>query len=676
MWEDEFDAHKGLPAVPEPTDPAEMNTHYGKPESEDCSSSEVPPLKVSKENPKSILLPDLVSMWKYLLTRKFANQRLNLYSYLNRILRNGRLSSIVGFRVLNRTINKAACNLANATFWKDDRERFLSMVKVEMSLESETGTRTWTGYLVCDCCFSDTGFSCFVEDLVDDPEIYTENRVMLNPFLVPYYSNNQMERIADQIWIKYGMEDALTNPEKRDPFELARRMGLKIQCLPIYEHQNVNGILFFAEGPLIIGEDRMLCHEDGSRDHIKAKTGTTVVIPANTIVINTNRISEKYPFFCIFHECIHYELHYMFFRLQQMCSNDIRQVRTIEIEPVDGKVYSNPIYFMEKQADRGAYGLMMPATHTIQMIETESQKVISCQNDGEKFEIIGISLARQLELPHFRIRARMIQLGYIAAKGALNYVIRDKRIRPFAFDPAAWRESDISYVIDYVTVDRLREESVAFDFLISEGKYIYADGHVVRNTPRFVMHEYGRDFLTDEARKKVNDCCLRFVRQFVQRNVGQYVYGRMFYDPEYVERTLFFLDDLINKQQMDELDAKMAYRDNFPNSFVDAFDMLMRKSGETRETMAAKLHITEKTLREWLNDPEQKISRDFVVTIALMWKLPDWISNLMIDRGMVYIRENDRRHQALEYIRTVLWDRGIDEANKYLTSKGLSPLSI
>ena len=38
--------------------------------------------------------------------------------------------------------------------------------------------------------------------------------------------------------------------------------------------------------------------------------------------------------------------------------------------------------------------------------------------------------------------------------------------------------------------------------------------------------------------------------------------------------------------------------------------------------------------------------------------------------------EHDRRHQALEHIRTVLWDQGIDEANKYLTSKGLEPLAV
>ena len=40
------------------------------------------------------------------------------------------------------------------------------------------------------------------------------------------------------------------------------------------------------------------------------------------------------------------------------------------------------------------------------------------------------------------------------------------------------------------------------------------------------------------------------------------------------------------------------------------------------------------------------------------------------------MNEFDRRHQALEYIRTILWDQGIDAANKYLTSKGLEPLNV
>lgn len=255
-------------------------------------------------------------------------------------------------------------------------------------------------------------------------------------------------------------------------------------------------------------------------------------------------------------------------------------------------------------------------------------------------------------------------------------MVRDRRILPFAFDLDAWRESDISFVIDYVSVNKLCKESKEFDALISGGQYKYADGHVVRNTPRFVKHEYGRDSLTDEARKKVNDCCLRFVRQFVQQNVGQYVYGRMFYDPRYVERTLFYLDDLINRKQMDELDAKMEYANSFPHTFVEAFDMLMRQNGETRETIAPKLHTTERSLHDWLYDPEQKITFDFVVGITLLWEIPDWISKILVKRAMINVSEYDRRHMALEHIRTVLWDRGIDEANKYLASRGLKPLAI
>ena len=59
-----------------------------------------------------------------------------------------------------------------------------------------------------------------------------------------------------------------------------------------------------------------------------------------------------------------------------------------------------------------------------------------------------------------------------------------------------------------------------------------------------------------------------------------------------------------------------------------------------------------------------------------MWKVPDWISSLLLKTAGLNMSEYDRRHQALEYIRTVLWDQGIDSANKYLASKGLEPLAI
>lgn len=676
MWDKENGEWIGSSSVPEPNDICEVNTHLGLPEVEDCSSATVPPVAEAKPGKKTILIPELVSMWKYLLSRNLGNQRLKLYSFLNQELRNGHMSSVVGFKVLNKVINKEACRLADVDFWEIDGNSFFADVCIELTLQSENGLREWTGYLVCWCSFNDEGFRCSVEELTDDPEHSTDDFTLLDPFLVPYYTNQKIDEIAEHIWLKYGMEAALTDPTERDAVKLAQRMGLSIEYHPVYEHMDVNSILFFSAGDLFVGIDKKRLGANGRIEHIKDEEPRKILIPANTIVINTNRVQKEYASFSILHECTHHELHYLFFRLQQMGSNDIRKVKAKRVEAQKGKKYRNPVYFMEKQATRGAFGLMMPVSHTREMIINQSIKATGYQNFGEKFQIVGIELARSLHLPRFRVRARMIQLGFIEAKGALNYV-SGGLIDPFAFDLESWKESDISFVIDPCSVDRLYEKTSDFKKIIDSGEYIYADGHIVRNEPRFVTtKDDGSRVLTDAAKKSVDVCCLRFVRRYVQKDVGKYVYGQMFFDPRYVEQTNFYLSDLINERQMDELDARMRYKETFPRTFVGAFDMLMKQNGETRESIAPQLHTTERSLREWLNEPERKISADFVVGISLMWQVPDWISKMLLDRACIRLSEFDRRHQALEYIRTVLWDRGIEEANEYLASKGLDPLEI
>ena len=675
----ESSMERSQPLAPEPVeaidDSACRNSFLGMPEVEDCSSDDMPSGAESQRGTKVIVVPELITMWKYLLSNQYGNQRLNIYSFLNRELRNGRLSQTVGFRVLNRVINRNACNLIDASFWKINRTSFYANVQVKLTLQSERGEMVWDGYVICWCSFDAGTFGCSIEDLVADPADYTEDRVALDQFLVPVYKNDQVDGFATEVWKKYGLPEALTDPSKRNASELAKRMGLAIQYWDVYEHQGVDSILFFLDSVLTVGKDKIEKHTDGSRTHVKDPEGIDQFIPANTIVINTNRIRKDYSPFNIFHECIHYELHYLFCALQQMGSNDVRHVKAKEVVIKEGTQYKDPIYFMEKQANRGASALMMPAKHTRELIADELSQISGCRNFGEKYEKVGLSVSDTLRLPHFRVRARMLQLGYIEAKGALNYV-DSHRIKPFAFDLDAWRESEISYVIDPSTIEQLQKNNADFNALVASGLYVYADGHVVRNTHRFVQEGPEGLLLTDEAKKRVDLCCLRFVRQYVQKNVGQFVFGRMFYDPRHEEQTSFYLSDLINGKQMDELDAKIEYIACFPRTFVEAFDLLMKKNGQSRESIAFELHTTERTLRNWLYDPEHKINLDFVIAVSLMWQLPDWISRLLLDRAMIRVSEYDRRHQAMEHIRTVLWDQGIEKANQYLSSKGLESLAF
>ena len=109
---------------------------------------------------------------------------------------------------------------------------------------------------------------------------------------------------------------------------------------------------------------------------------------------------------------------------------------------------------MEKQANRGAFGLMMPAASTHEMIRSEcgrARKNVlaetghSYRHSGELYEDVGKEISRRLHVPHFRIRARLIQLGYMEARGSLNYADR-KLIQPFAFNKEAWRAAFGSFV--------------------------------------------------------------------------------------------------------------------------------------------------------------------------------------------------------------------------------------
>ena len=61
---------------------------------------------------------------------------------------------------------------------------------------------------------------------------------------------------------------------------------------------------------------------------------------------------------------------------------------------------------------------------------------------------------------------------------------------------------------------------------------------------------------------------------------------------------------------------------------------------------------------------------------ALLWRLPDWISVLLLDRAYIHLSEANRRHLALQYILKVLWSEGVDKANEFLAARKLDPLTI
>ena len=617
---------------------------------------------------RKVKVSDPVSMKKYL----FDNYRVAMYTFLNRCRRNSTISNMIGQRVLNGMFNHEVVNLKDITFWRIDRENFWADISVELKLTTRDASFPLNCIIETWCSFEGDSFFISFESL--STSVDRRGFDLLSPFLVPYFTSQKVDEITQELLYRY-TPSALHEPEKRNAVKLAEKMGLKVEYYDIYEHQEVRGIIFFADDELRVGADRFETDEDGRKRRIKDEKPGLVKIQAGTIVINTNKINRDYSSFHIYHECIHNEFHYLFFRLQQMGSNDPRKIKTKEIIVGKNEEVTDAMFFIEKQANRGAYGLMMPAGDTADRIIMESYKVKNARHPGEKFEMIGKRLSTALHLPHFHIRARMIQLGFIEAKGALNYVER-KLIRPFAFNIDSWRQSEHTYVIDKGTVYGICRNNEKLKELMDNRDYVYAEGHVVRNEPRFVRKEGNKYVLTDLANSHVDDCCLRFVRQYKQENIGQFVYGRMYYDEDYLKQTLFYLSDVMNRDQIDELDAKRKYKAEFPVEFREAVKMLLKKNNISIERLAEMLTMDRVTLSRWLSEPRRYRNEDFLTILSLILKLPDWLSDLLFRRAHFQLDEDDRRQGAiLEILRAMSAD-GIEAANDFLQTRELAPLTV
>nr|MCR5011972.1 hypothetical protein [Lachnospiraceae bacterium] len=272
---------------------------------------------------KTVIVGEYITMTKVL----FEKFRLEMYTFLNRELRNDRLKYFAGFRPAEKSINHEICEFGAVTYWYKNREEFMADVEVELDLTDRCGfSKRCKGYMSLLIEVYDE-WDCAVEDLtVEMPD--RTGCTMLSPFLIPYFKSHDIDVITEKIWQKY-MPEALCDSKVRSARALAEEMGLRTEYHPLYEDGDIESILFFKEGLLYTEEESDT--EDESRRSACGRKKGEIVIPAGTIVINSRKVQYDYSYFNIYHECFHNEIHYLFFRLQEMGNNDARQVKTKKI---------------------------------------------------------------------------------------------------------------------------------------------------------------------------------------------------------------------------------------------------------------------------------------------------------------------------------------------------------
>lgn len=225
----------------------------GQPDVEDCSNGVIPDKAEPMDGKKKIHVPVLTTMNKVL----FDHYRLSMYTYVNRLLRSGTLSRIVGARVLNRVVNREVLSFPSVSFWRIDRTNFYADVRVQLKLKTEKGSLVWIGYLVLWCAFN-AEFECGIEELTDEVDRKADGYDPLDSHLIPYHNNRRVDAVSEGIWGKY-LPEAIDDPQKRNPIALAEKMGLTVKY---YDADYVKQTRFYLSD--LINKEQM--------DELEAKT--------------------------------------------------------------------------------------------------------------------------------------------------------------------------------------------------------------------------------------------------------------------------------------------------------------------------------------------------------------------------------------------------------------------
>ena len=249
--------------------------HITKTAAENCSSSMAAD-KANSEGLKEVTVPVVTSMTKYL----FEHYRLDLYTFLNRQLRDGSLEKEIGSPIRCRNINKHICSFTDVSYWRINRLNFWADINVELKQIKKDGEDDWNGHLNLWISAEEHGdFQICIESLTTECQIETDDYPMLSPFLIPYFTNNRIDQEAERIWLEF-LPEALSDPRKRNAKCLAERMGLSVVCLPLYKHRASDSLVQLVDTTFLVKKD----------DDPDEAEPQEIFVPANTIVINTNKV--------------------------------------------------------------------------------------------------------------------------------------------------------------------------------------------------------------------------------------------------------------------------------------------------------------------------------------------------------------------------------------------------
>lgn len=540
----------------------------------------------------------------------------------------------------------------------------------------------------------------------------------LSNCLVPVLSPEEVEAEIERLLQRYKMAYAVYNCGPVNVWELARNMGLVIRYAKLSLTGTISSKLFLPgkkayvyeyygehnpfpcamNGQLsLLNPNELECSdkEDRTERYLRLSRSTQKIgidIDKPTIMIDPcvcdTEVKENAA---VMHESGHYELHPLFYYLQNyqkerltaFCMS-VEEYEEYEEERESlaesfivaagktdndaenaGKNFEE-IDWVEWQARKTeAYG-RMPAAQTKRKIKDlykHYYNIYPYLSDVQITSHVISALALYYVVSKETARIRMIELGYDIARGVNNYL--DGRYVPDYRTSTGKYRKNITYAISDIDAARIYAEDEKFRRLLDSGLYVSADNFFCLNRTEYIEISDGEAHLTDTARSMVDKCCISF--RVRHRKVCAYydknaLHSDATLNDGYVECT----NDAPVEDIISALDANGEQISRLPATYGDTLEYHRKSKGISQEEFAWRLGITDRTLREYESNSVLEPSRVFFASAGRALHIPGVFTRDMMKKAVVPLDDTNGSWYYFGYVVDHMYMRKLKDCNVVL----------
>ncbi len=487
---------------------------------------------------------------------------------------------------------------------------------------------------------------------------YIRCRRRMDKYLVPVLRKWEYDRIAQQIMETY-YPDALKASCIVDGFCLAKAMGYQVQYARLSRNNSVKS--------KIIPDHRTVTVYDKQGEKQQLDVGD------RTILVDESLKGKDDEHNAIIHECVHAYLHNLFYELQSY----YRRIIGRNAPEFSDYFYSTEqkrcLHWMETQANTIARHIQMPKDDVIDAV-IDYLGNIAGEPDWNDYRNLIDHIKRKFGVSRYAAKKRIYELGWKEVRGVYVYNV-SHYVDDYDVDDSI--SDDHTYTLSLRHISEIYGESEEFAAIIHSRRFVYLDGHVVRNNDRFISRQNGIAIrLTEYARHNMAESCLLFKRVYSEFDYS-FTYGELHKDeltpitPESRELT----DESKKKLRMAiyEIMDESGKLEETPtvSPFGQAVIFHMKRCGLTEDQVADRSGMGVDTVAKMRKGKKVKLETVLAFCVAL--ELEEAFRIDLMQKADVHFNPQNPAHKMYMTILDLLPHANVFQINQFLRDEGFTP---